>query len=361
LLWAIAAPQAGHAQGAPAGAEARGEVTFRLGRNLPTAEEVAARLPVYARLRELQDAYQQYLAQKNVRRPASGCDPNLQRWDWRTRGKVLPAPEIPADGQHCGDCWAWSFAAQMEGALLMAGYGRSEVERSRQQILSCSNAGGCRGGDYEEAASWARANGVASTKLYPYEQVDPKEALACKAGVPGLNRLVAYGYIDLPVGDQPDEPAPRHSLKAALCAYGPISVTMWATRELGPYGDATTNPALQQVFDQDPNSPLMDPAWVEANFPPDNRPAGWHAVALVGWDDAKGAWLVKNSWGKDWGYQGFAWLDYDLKHFGKYPFFITAEVKGIDAGPAIAHAREKIRRLELEVEDRLDKAKALPD
>ena len=37
---------------------------------------------------------------------------------------------------------------------------------------------------------------------------------------------------------------------------------------------------------------------------------GGHAVALVGFDDAKKAWLIKNSWGEDWGESGYAWVSY---------------------------------------------------
>lgn len=32
-----------------------------------------------------------------------------------------------------------------------------------------------------------------------------------------------------------------------------------------------------------------------------------HAVTLIGYD-ANGNWLIKNSWGTDWGIKGFGWL-----------------------------------------------------
>jgi hypothetical protein len=38
-----------------------------------------------------------------------------------------------------------------------------------------------------------------------------------------------------------------------------------------------------------------------------------HAMTLVGWDDAKKAFKIANSWGKNWGSNGYGWVSYD--HF----------------------------------------------
>ena len=55
-----------------------------------------------------------------------------------------------------------------------------------------------------------------------------------------------------------------------------------------------------------------------------------HLVLIVGWDDnyprerfnasnqpsGNGAWLVKNSWGDDWGMGGYFWMSYESRHAG---------------------------------------------
>lgn len=38
---------------------------------------------------------------------------------------------------------------------------------------------------------------------------------------------------------------------------------------------------------------------------------GGHAVCLVGYDDSKKAFLVRNSWGTSWGLAGYFWMSYD--------------------------------------------------
>lgn len=40
------------------------------------------------------------------------------------------------------------------------------------------------------------------------------------------------------------------------------------------------------------------------------NPAGGHAMLVVGYDDDKQAFKAVNSWGKDWGNNGFVWIDY---------------------------------------------------
>lgn len=46
-------------------------------------------------------------------------------------------------------------------------------------------------------------------------------------------------------------------------------------------------------------------------------PNGAHAMLIVGYDDAREAFLVRNSWGTKWGMQGHMWADYSvIAHYG---------------------------------------------
>ena len=43
-------------------------------------------------------------------------------------------------------------------------------------------------------------------------------------------------------------------------------------------------------------------------------------MLIVGYDDARGAWLVRNSWGAGWGEQGHLWIAYDVMEHYSHPY-----------------------------------------
>lgn len=77
-------------------------------------------------------------------------------------------------------------------------------------------------------------------------------------------------------------------------------------------------------------SSFEDPGWKVMPIPkPDEQVLGGHEVLFIGYDDAKGAFKVRNSWGTGWGENGNFWFSYEaaanpailqdgwLQHLGK--------------------------------------------
>lgn len=78
----------------------------------------------------------------------------------------------------------------------------------------------------------------------------------------------------------------------------------------------------------------------EIPYPADNDAAeGGHAVMAAGYDDSrkigkqKGALLIRNSWGKQWGEQGYGWLPYAYMEAGlAVDFWTLTKQEWIDSG-----------------------------
>src|SRR5205823_4760917 len=136
------------------------------------------------------------------------------------------------------------------------------TDTSEQDILSCSGAGTCGGGWWMRAFNYAISTGVATEADYPYMATDSP----CNASVSRPYRATAWGYV-IPSGGIPSV----NQVKQALCDHGPLSVGVFVTSAFQAYTGG--------VFNEQDTSHGIN-----------------HAVTLVGWDDSKGAWLIKNSW-----------------------------------------------------------------
>jgi len=206
--------------------------------------------------------------------------------DWVKEGWVTP---VKQQG-NCGSCWAFSATGALEGQHFNA-TGKL-VSLSEEQLVECVKRDyGCGGGWPLHAFSYWQHAGSVSDADYPYTDETKwlQEVGTCKAyGLP-ITATVA-GVVHLPSGSE-------IALQEATATVGPISIAI---------NDAQIN---LQLYQQGITS--------SASCDPNNR---HHAVLVVGYGtNEKGIdyWLVKNSWGKNWGDGGyFRMIRNDNNHCG---------------------------------------------
>ncbi|XP_004264429.1 cathepsin W [Orcinus orca] len=231
--------------------------------------------------------------------------------DWRKKAGIISPIR---NQQNCNCCWAMAAAGNIE-ALWAIKYDQS-LEVSVQELLDCDRCGnGCKGGFVWDAFVTVLNNsGLASDKDYPFKGNSKPHRCQAKK-----HKKVAWiqDFIML----QPCE----QSIARYLATQGPITVTI--------------NMKLLQQYQKGvikATSTTCDPQLVD------------HSVLLVGFGKSKSVegrqaeaissrshphprysnpyWILKNSWGANWGEEGYFRLHRGSNTCGitKYP--LTARV-----------------------------------
>ena len=217
--------------------------------------------------------------------------------DMRDYGVITPVRQQDS----CGGCWAFASIAALETAnLLVNGGDASALQLSVAQVLACcgTTPGRCNGGIQGDAVGYMTSHYIGTESEFQFSWPGIKN-VQCNNFSPSSSTYKASngGWVTGSVFN----PSPSISdLKRCIIRYGSVAASLHTTSNFQAYTSG--------VYDLRDNSTV---------FPN-------HVIQIIGWDDRKQAWLIKNSWGTNWGIGGFGWVEYGSNVIGAYAVWLQA-------------------------------------
>ncbi len=214
-----------------------------------------------------------------------------QIYDLRTSGKLTAV----RDQGQCWCCWAFATMSSLESNLLPPE--TWDFSENNLKNTHGFDVGHCEGGNaFMSIAYLSRWSGpVAETedRYNAYSNWSP-------TGLPSRKHIQEVLFI-------PDRTSPTDSdsIKQAIMTYGAVYTTMYMN-DIAPYYNAATS-----------------------SYYYNGSEYSNHMVAIVGWDDnyssanfliapaGNGAFIIRNSWGTQWGAGGYFYISYYDTNIGK--------------------------------------------
>jgi cathepsin L len=214
---------------------------------------------------------------------------NMRAFNWRDINMMTPVK----DQQQCGSCWAFSGMAVYEGVYKIKN--GDEIDLSEQYAVDRiegvtaagkkADCGSCSGGNVPFLFRSMISTGAALESEFPYLG---KNDFHSNNRAKREYKVRQHGYISV------IEPPSVKEIKEAICKYGPVFSSLKVTELFMAYAGGVYDEQVRVSGQRDTN----------------------HAMVIVGWDDSKKAWLVRNSWSKNWGEDGYVWVEYGCANIG---------------------------------------------
>jgi hypothetical protein len=222
------------------------------------------------------------------------------KWDWRNataNGKTGDWTTPVRDQQNCGSCAAFSSTAAIEESwkINVARDTGKTIDLSEWDIFT-RGGGSCQSGSDFEKMLEAAEKGQCDESCYPYLTSNPR----CNDYANRLTFTKSHTRLNS-----------EGKMKAWISIVGPIMVGMNVPEDMFYYSGGIYH-------------------WESGDI------VGGHGICIEGYNDQEQYWIIKNSWGTEWGESGRGRMDYqsmrDMGMLSQYPAF-GVTMNGQGPGP----------------------------
>lgn len=202
-----------------------------------------------------------------------------ESYDWREDHPSC-VKEVRNIAQNCSSSYVHTALSAIEDRICSQGNG-DQITLSAQEIIDCDQGNhGCRGGYTSRVFNWGKRKGFVPEYCYETtgEQGECPEDHMTENVCRQTNNF--YRVMDFCLAQEPD------GIKKEILKNGPV------ISQLTPYTDFLTY--SEGVYSRTQEA---------FKFP------GNHLVKIIGWEsmpDDSMVWIIENSWGADWGTNGYA-------------------------------------------------------